>query len=151
MMGLPVPFVFSHDSIGIGRNGPTHQPVEYLASLRAIPNMLVLRPADAVEAAECWEIALSHRIGPCSLIFARQPLPPVRGGDGGENLSKRGAYLLAEAEDGARRSTILATGSEVAVALQARELLQADGVPTAVVSMPCWNCSSTRTATIEAR
>ena len=74
MMGLPVQFVFSHDSIGIGRNGPTHQPVEYLASLRAIPNMLVLRPADAVEAAECWEVALSRRTGPSSLIFARQPL-----------------------------------------------------------------------------
>ena len=78
MMNLPVPFVFSHDSIGIGRNGPTHQPVEYLASLRAIPNMLVLRPADAVEAAECWEIALGNRTGPSSLIFARQPLEPVR-------------------------------------------------------------------------
>ena len=78
MMGLPVQFVFSHDSIGIGRNGPTHQPVEYLASLRAIPNMLVLRPADAVEAAECWEIALNNRTGPSSLIFARQPLESVR-------------------------------------------------------------------------
>jgi len=138
MMGLRVSFVFSHDSIGIGRNGPTHQPVEYLAALRAIPNMLVLRPADAVEAAECWEIALEHRAGPCSLIFARQPLPPVRSGNAGENLSGRGAYVLAEAEGGARRATILATGSEVAIALQARARLQADGVPTAVVSMPCW-------------
>ncbi|MBV9783551.1 MAG: transketolase [Acidisphaera sp.] len=138
MMGLRVSFVFSHDSIGIGRNGPTHQPVEYLAALRAIPNMLVLRPADAVEAAECWEIALEHRAGPCSLIFARQPLPPVRSGNAGENLSGRGAYVLAEAEGGARRATILATGSEVAIALQARARLQSDGVPTAVVSMPCW-------------
>ena len=82
MMKLPVQFVFSHDSIGIGRNGPTHQPVEYLASLRAIPNMLTLRPADAVEAAECWEIALANRDGPSALIFARQPLQPVRGGRG---------------------------------------------------------------------
>jgi transketolase len=145
MMGLPVSFVFSHDSIGIGRNGPTHQPVEYLAALRAIPNMLVLRPADAAEAAECWEIALAHRSGPCCLIFARQPLPPVRGepmhserGDASENRSHRGAYVLAEAEGGARRTSILATGSEVAVALAARDLLQAEGVPTAVVSMPCW-------------
>ena len=138
MMGLPVPFVFSHDSIGIGRNGPTHQPVEYLASLRAIPNMLVLRPADAVEAAECWEMALDRRTGPSSLIFARQPLPPVRGDTGHENLSRRGAYVLAEADGGTRRATIFATGSEVAVALRARALLQADGVPTAVVSMPCW-------------
>ena len=137
MMGLPVPFVFTQDSIGIGRNGPTHQPVEYLASLRAIPNMLVLRPADAVEAAECWEIALGNRTGPSSLIFSRQPLEPVRA-DGGENLSRRGAYVLAEAEGGPRRATIFATGSEVALAVKARAQLQADGVPTAVVSMPCW-------------
>ncbi len=137
MMGLPVQFVFSHDSIGIGRNGPTHQPVEYLASLRAIPNMLVLRPADAVEAAECWEIALNNRAGPSSLVFARQPLESVRG-EGGENLSARGAYVLAEAEGGARRATILATGSEVALAVKARAALQAQGVPAAVVSMPSW-------------
>ena len=139
MMGLPVPFVFSHDSIGIGRNGPTHQPVEYLAALRAIPNMLVLRPADAVEAAECWEIALEHRSGPCSLIFARQPLPPVRDAANARgNLSRRGAYVLVEAEGGARRASIFATGSEVSLGLSARAMLQADGVPTAVISMPCW-------------
>jgi transketolase len=138
MMGLPVPFVFSHDSIGIGRNGPTHQPVEYLAALRAIPNMLVLRPADAVEAAECWEIALSHRTGPCCLIFARQKLPPVRSGGAEANYCRRGAYVLAEAEGGARRATICATGSEVSIALAARTALQAEGVPTAVISIPCW-------------
>jgi transketolase len=133
MIGLPVPFVFSHDSIGIGRNGPTHQPVEYLAALRAIPNMLVLQPADAVEAAECWDI------GPCCLIFARQPLSPVRGAtDASGNLSRRGAYVVAEAECGARSASIFATGSEVSVALAARTILQADGVPTAVISMPCW-------------
>jgi transketolase len=137
MMGLPVAFVFSHDSIGIGRNGPTHQPVECLAALRAIPDMLVLRPADAAEAAECWEIALTHRNGPCCLIFARQKLPPVQG-EAGENRSRRGAYVVAEAEGGDRRASLLATGSEVAVALAARDLLQAEGVPTAVVSMPCW-------------
>jgi transketolase len=139
MMGLPVPFVFSHDSIGIGRNGPTHQPVEYLAALRAIPNMLVLRPADAMEAAECWEIALEHRTGPCSLIFARQPLPPVRdAASAGDNLSRRGAYVVAEAAGGARLASILATGSEVSIALAARAMLQAEGLPTAVISMPCW-------------
>jgi transketolase len=138
MMGLPVLFVFSHDSIGIGTNGPTHQPVEHLASFRAMPNMLVLRPADAVEAAECWEVALSHRTGPSSLMFARQPLASVRTTHGEENLSRRGAYVLAEAEDGARRATILATGSEVAVAVEARAMLQAEGVPTAVISMPSW-------------
>lgn len=138
MMNLPVPFVFSHDSIGIGRNGPTHQPVEYLAALRAIPNMLVLRPADAVEAAECWEIALDHRTRPSSLIFARQPLDAVRSDGAGENMSRRGAYVLAEAEGGARRATILATGSEVGVAVRARKQLKAEGIPTAVVSMPSW-------------
>jgi transketolase len=100
MMKLPVQFVFSHDSIGIGRNGPTHQPVEFLASLRAIPNMHVLRPADAVEAAECWEAALNRRFGPSSLIFARQPLEPVRGDEGGPNRSTRGAYVLKDAEGG---------------------------------------------------
>jgi transketolase len=138
MMGLPVLFVFSHDSIGIGTNGPTHQPVEYLASFRAMPDMLVLRPADAVEAAECWEVALNHRSGPASLVFARQPLEAVRAARGEENLSARGAYVLEEAEGGARRSTILATGSEVALAVKARAILQAEGVPTAVVSMPSW-------------
>ncbi|MDE2604893.1 MAG: transketolase [Burkholderiales bacterium] len=137
LMRLPVKFVFSHDSIGVGKNGPTHQPVEILASLRAMPNMLVLRPADAVEATECWEIALEHRQGPVSLVFARQALPLVRRGHRDENLSRRGAYVLAEAEGGPRAVTLLATGSEVRIALQARERLQADGVPTAVVSMPC--------------
>lgn len=137
LMGLPVKFVFSHDSIGVGRNGPTHQPVEILASLRAMPNMLVLRPADAVEAAECWEIALEHRSGPSTLVFARQSLPLVRRGHRDDNLSRRGGYVLADAEGGARAVTLLATGSEVAIAQQAREQLQAQGVPTAVVSMPC--------------
>jgi transketolase len=138
LMGLPVKFVFSHDSIGIGKNGPTHQPVEYLASLRAMPNMLVMRPADAAEAAECWEVALDHQTGPVSLVFARQVLPRVRGTGADENLSRRGAYVLADAQGGPRRITLLSTGSEVAIALQAREQLQAEGLPTAVVSMPCW-------------
>ena len=138
LMGLPVKFVFSHDSIGIGRNGPTHQPVEILASLRAMPNMLVLRPADAAEAAECWEIAFEHRGGPSTLVFARQALPHVRPAPGPANLSRRGAYVLREAEGGERQVTLLATGSEVALAVQARQALQAAGTPTAVVSMPCW-------------
>ena len=138
LMGLPVKFVFSHDSIGIGKNGPTHQPVEILASLRAMPNMLVLRPADAVEAAECWEIALARRDGPSSLVFARQALPHVRRLHTDANLSARGAYVLQEATGGERRVTLMATGSEVALAVAARELLQASGTPTAVVSMPSW-------------
>ena len=138
LMGLPVKFVFSHDSIGIGRNGPTHQPVEILAALRAMPNMLVLRPADAVEAAECWEIAFEHRSGPSTLVFARQALPHVRRMHTSANLSRRGAYVLAEAQGGPRRVSLLATGSEVVLALAARDVLQAGGTPTAVVSMPSW-------------
>jgi transketolase len=138
LMGLPVKFVFSHDSIGIGKNGPTHQPVEILASLRAMPNMLVMRPADAVEAAECWEMALSHATGPTSLVFARQALPLVRTSHTEENLSRRGAYVLHESACGPRQVTLLATGSEVSLAVRAREMLEKRGVGTAVVSMPCW-------------
>ena len=138
LMGLPVKFVFSHDSIGIGRNGPTHQPVEILASLRAMPNMGGMRPADAVEAAECWELALEHVEGPVSLVFARQSLPLVRHVHTTDNLTRRGAYVLHEAACGPRQVTLLATGSEVLLAVQAREQLEAAGVGTAVVSMPCW-------------
>jgi transketolase len=141
LMGLPVKFVFSHDSIGIGKNGPTHQPVEILASLRAMPNMLVMRPADAAEAAECWQIALAHRTGPVCLVFARQTLASVRKKFSADNFSARGAYVLAPAflvEPNNTQVTLLATGSEVDLALKARlELLRA-GVATAVVSMPCW-------------
>jgi transketolase len=137
LMRLPVKFIFSHDSIGVGKNGPTHQPVEILASLRAMPNMLVLRPADAIEAVECWEIALEHRTGPATLVFARQALPPVRAALGQENLSRRGGYVLVEAEGGPRAVTLLSTGSEVMIALKARDQLQKEGIPTAVVSLPC--------------
>lgn len=138
LMGLPVKFVFSHDSIGIGRNGPTHQPVEILASLRAMPNMLVMRPADAVEAAECWEVAMAHTTGPASLVFARQNLPLVRTEHTSDNLSARGGYVLRDAACGPRQVTLLATGSEVALALAAREALEQGGIGTAVVSLPCW-------------
>jgi transketolase len=138
LMGLPVKFVFSHDSIGIGKNGPTHQPVEILASLRAMPNMLVMRPADAVEAAECWAVALQHPSGPVSLVFARQPLPLVRQTHQTENLSQRGGYILAESVCGPRQVTLLATGSEVALAVMARDALESQGIGTAVVSLPCW-------------
>jgi transketolase len=138
LMALPALFVFSHDSIGVGKLGPTHQPVEHLAALRAIPNLLVLRPADAVETAECWAAALANRGGPSALVLSRQPLAPVRTDAGGDNRSAHGAYVLAEATGGARRVTLLSTGAEVAVALAARDMLEAEGVPTAVVSMPCW-------------
>jgi transketolase len=138
LMGLPVKFVFSHDSIGIGKNGPTHQPVEVLASLRAMPNMLVMRPADAVEAAECWALALTHRSGPVSMVFARQNLPLVRHHHTADNLCARGGYVLQEATAGVRQVTLLSTGSEVALALSARDELEQAGIGTAVVSMPCW-------------
>jgi transketolase len=138
LMGLPVKFVFSHDSIGVGKNGPTHQPVEILASLRAMPNMRVYRPADGVEAAECWALAYEHRSGPSTMVFARQTLPLVRTRHCADNLCSRGGYVLADAEGGKRRVTLLATGSEVALAVAARERLQVEGIPTAVVSLPCW-------------
>jgi len=137
LMGLPVKFVFSHDSIGVAKNGPTHQPVEILASLRAMPNMHVFRPADAVEAAECWMLAYERKSGPSTMVFARQALPLVRTKHEADNRSARGGYVLAEAEGGVRRVTLIATGSEVALALAAREQLQAAGIATAVVSMPC--------------
>ena len=135
LMGVRVVYVLTHDSIGLGEDGPTHQPVETLASLRAIPNLCVFRPADAVETAECWALALENAAGPSVLALSRQGLATVRAGAG--NLSARGAYVLAEG-DGEREATLLATGSEVGVALAARDLLQAEGIPTAVVSMPCW-------------
>lgn len=138
LMGLPVKFVFSHDSIGIGKNGPTHQPVEVLASLRAMPNMLVMRPADSTEAVECWQVALSQQTSPVSLIFARQVLPHVRHAMSAENLCARGAYILEERDSAARQITLLATGSEVLIAKQACSILLEKGFATAVVSMPCW-------------
>jgi len=138
LMKLPVKFVFSHDSIGIGKNGPTHQPVEILASLRAMPHMLVMRPADAIEAVECWQIALSYKKGPISLIFSRQPLAHLSRKSIGLNLSSRGAYVSAEGKKNPRQVTLLATGSEVEIALKARKELEVLGLSTAVVSMPCW-------------
>lgn len=138
LMGLPSKFVFSHDSIGVGRNGPTHQPVEIIASLRAMPNMYVFRPADAVEAAECWEAAMELKQSPSSMVFARQELPLVRTEMLADNLSAKGGYVLQEAECGARQVTLLATGSEVAIAVEARTQLEAQGIGAAVVSLPCW-------------
>ncbi|WP_137700654.1 transketolase [Marimonas lutisalis] len=136
LMGLPALFVFSHDSIGVGSNGPTHQPVEILASYRAMPNMRVFRPADAVETAEAWEIALEARNTPSLFALSRQDAHPVRS-DRADNFSRKGAYVLAEAS-GPRVLTLLATGTEVALAVAAREALERDGIATAVVSMPCW-------------
>ena len=136
LMGQRVIYVLTHDSIGLGEDGPTHQPVETLASLRAIPNLNVFRPADGVETAECWALALQAASSPSVLSLTRQGVPTVRTAHTDENLSARGGYVLLEA-DGERVVTILATGSEVGLALAAREMLQAGGHPTAVVSMPC--------------
>ncbi len=136
MMGLRAIHVATHDSIGLGADGAAYQPAEQLAGLRAIPNLLVLRPADAVEAAECCELAVRRSDGPTMLVLSEQPLPTLRA-DIGENRSARGAYVLAEA-NGPRVATLIASGSEVALALTAREKLAADGITVAVVSMPAW-------------
>ena len=137
LMGQPVVYVMTHDSIGLGEDGPTHQPVEHLAALRAMPNMAVLRPADTVETAEAWQIALERTDGPTVLALSRQGVPTVRTEHKAKNLTAQGAYVLAEAE-GKRQAILLATGTEVSVAMAARDILQAGGVGTRVVSMPCW-------------
>ncbi|WP_240602622.1 transketolase [Paracoccus endophyticus] len=133
LMGVPVTHVMTHDSIGLGEDGPTHQPVEHLASLRAIPNLVVIRPADAVETAEAWEIAMASADRPTLLALSRQNLPCVRT-DATENLTARGAYPLLDPGD--RQVTLIATGSEVEIALAAAELLAAQGIRAAVVSAP---------------
>ncbi|GAC1343881.1 MAG: transketolase [Acetobacteraceae bacterium] len=136
MMKLRLVHVLTHDGIGVGEDGPTHQPVEHLASLRAMPGVHVFRPADAIETAECWELSLRRTDGPSLLVLSRQELPALRT-DAGENRSARGGYVLVEA-DGPRQATLVATGSEVAVALEARRQLAEGGVAVAVVSLPCW-------------
>ena len=137
LMGQGVIYVLTHDSIGLGEDGPTHQPVEHLASLRAMPNLRVFRPADAVEVAECWQLALAARDRPSVLALTRQAVPTLRTHHGESNRCREGAYVLAES-DGKRLATLLATGSEVSLAMTARSQLQDIGIPTAVVSMPCW-------------
>ncbi len=138
LMGLRVIYVMTHDSIGLGEDGPTHQPVEHVASLRAMPNMRVFRPCDAVETAECWEVALGLPTTPSTIALSRQNLPTLRTKDTGENLSAKGAYILRDT-DGARDVTFLATGSEVEIAVAAAEALAGQGVQAAVVSMPSWD------------
>jgi len=149
LMGLRVIYVLTHDSIGLGEDGPTHQPIEHLASLRAMPNLLVFRPADAIETAECWELAIAQKATPSVLSLSRQNLPtlerPVS-----ENLSARGAYVLREPEGG-RDVTILATGSEVEIALAGADALAAKGIKAAVVSMPCWELFEAQPADYRAR
>ena len=137
LMGLRIAYVMTHDSIGLGEDGPTHQPVEHLAALRAMPNMHVFRPADIIETAEVWELALTTKGSPSVLALTRQNLPTLRTVHTTRNQSAQGAYVLAEAT-GRRRVILLATGSEVEIAMNARAALQAKGIGTRVVSMPCW-------------
>jgi transketolase len=136
LMGIRVIFVMTHDSIGVGEDGPTHEPVEQLAAMRAMPNLLTMRPADGVETAECWQIALETDRRPSLIAFSRQDVPTVREAHTSENLSAKGAYELAGDADA--KITFLATGTEVSMALEARAKLAAEGIASRVVSMPCW-------------
>ncbi|MFV2052584.1 transketolase [Aliiroseovarius sp. YM-037] len=136
LMKIPTVFVMTHDSIGLGEDGPTHQPVEHLAISRATPNTMVFRPADTVETAEAWELALTSKSTPSVLALSRQGLPTVRKEQKNKNLTAQGAYVLADS-DGKRQAILLASGSEVSVALAARYILQEAGIGTRVVSVPC--------------
>jgi transketolase len=136
--GQPAVYVWTHDSIGLGEDGPTHQPIEHLMALRAIPNLHVMRPADANEATEAWRYAMQRTDGPTALVLTRQNVPVVVTGDTAANVHK-GAYVVAEAEGAdTPAAIIIATGSELSLALEAREQLAADGIAVRVVSMPCW-------------
>jgi transketolase len=138
LMGLPVVYVWTHDSIGLGEDGPTHQPVEQLAALRAMPGLDVVRPADANETAQAWAAVLRRTGHPAGLALSRQNLPVLDRTDlAAAELTARGGYVLAEASGGTPEVLLLASGSEVALALAARRLLEAEGTPTRVVSMPC--------------
>jgi transketolase len=131
-----VVYVLTHDSIGLGEDGPTHQPIEHVASLRAIPDLWVFRPADAMETAECWDLALRRKDGPSVLALSRQNLPALRDDDD-ENLCLRGAYRLISSE-AELQVVLLATGSEVQLAVQIAEALEAEDIGADVISMPCW-------------
>ncbi len=137
LMKIPTVFVMTHDSIGLGEDGPTHQPVEHLAISRATPNTWVFRPCDTVETAEAWELALTSKETPSVLSLTRQNLPTLRTDHKTKNLTAQGAYVLADAT-GKRQAILMATGSEVEIAMAARDLLEAEGIGTRVVSMPCW-------------
>jgi len=137
LMGIRVIHVMTHDSIGVGEDGPTHQPIEHLASLRAMPNLRVFRPADGVETAECWQAALEHRNGPAIMALSRQKTPAVRTTAADRNLSALGAYELIASESPAQ-VTLFASGTEVGIAVEASRLLKAEGVAVRVVSTPCW-------------
>ncbi len=136
LMRQQVVYVFTHDSIGLGEDGPTHQPIEHLAALRAIPNLNVFRPADGVETAECWALAVAQAGTPSVLALTRQNVPNLRKGPLGENASAKGGYVLREAQGGKRAVTLIATGSEVGIAVKAADQLAAKGIAAAIVSVP---------------
>ena len=149
LMGLGTVYVMTHDSIGLGEDGPTHQPIEHLASLRAIPNLMVFRPADTVETLEAWDIAIRSRSTPSLLALSRQDVPQLRLDAGAEILTARGAYVIRQFGTG-RDVTLIATGTEVALAVTAAEALQARGLAVAVVSMPSWELFEAQSATYRA-
>ncbi|UQV19765.1 transketolase [Brevundimonas albigilva] len=149
LMGVRAIHVLTHDSIGLGEDGPTHQPVEHLAALRAIPNLLVFRPADTVEAMECWKIALETKTAPSAMALSRQKTPAVRTVAASDNLSARGAYEI-KAANGEAKVTMFGTGTELALALKAAETLEAEGVATRVVSVPCFELFERQDAAYQA-
>jgi transketolase len=139
IMEIPTIHVFTHDSIGVGEDGPTHQPVEQLASLRAIPGLITLRPADANEVVESWRVIMKLQHQPAALVLSRQPIPTFdRNRYAAADGVARGAYVLADAAGGKPEVLLLATGSEVSLCVEAFERLAADGIPARVVSMPSW-------------
>jgi transketolase len=151
-MDLPVTYVFTHDSIGVGEDGPTHQPVEHLASLRVIPNLVVVRPADANETAAAWAVALERTDGPTALILSRQGLPVLEGTAGQAAAGVAcGAYVLSDGDEGPADLTLVASGSEVSLAIAARDLLAATGIAVRVVSMPSWELFDAQPADYRAR
>jgi transketolase len=136
---LPALYVWTHDSIGVGEDGPTHEPVEHLMALRAVPNLRVIRPADADETAEAWRVAMERTEGPTALVLTRQKLANIdRTSRGAASGLKRGAYVLSDPPDGAPQVLVIATGSEVEIALEAQSSLSKEGIRCRVVSMPCW-------------
>jgi transketolase len=139
LMEIPVIHIFTHDSIGVGEDGPTHQPVEHVASLRAIPGLITLRPGDANEAVEAWRLIAEFRHEPVALILTRQAVPTLdRTKYASAEGVRRGAYILADADDGRPQVLLLGTGSEVALCVQAYEMLETEGIKARVVSMPSW-------------
>jgi transketolase len=139
LTGIPVTYIFTHDSVGLGEDGPTHQPIEHLASLRAMPNMTLIRPGDAAETAEAWRVAMENRTGPSALILTRQKLPvPDRARLGAASGLRRGGYVLYDPPGAPPQAILLATGSELHLALAAAQQLRAEGTGVRVVSLPCW-------------